>query len=330
MTVTMKSEYLTAVLGLVLATAVHADQSYFHREESNTEVTLNYRWLDAFGSERNLTFALDKEKMSSQHKLNKSFKPEIAQRYVYIQLQKAAQKVNPREARIHFRRLNTEIQIQVKSQNDKVADKWMREMQIVQEQALTDYLKQNYYDRYIGPYGEQGVKPDHIRFVDDSVHTVLPAAQAIYEQINEDSTSRTYVNLLLSWVQSIPYDTLEDRLTSYGSGFSSPAEVLTSNRGDCDSKAVLTAALLRSLLPKLHMIIIYLPNHALLGANLPFYGESEVSVNEGGIDYVLLEPTGPAIMKIGELGEETERYINNGMYTYEVIPNRDLVNLARN
>jgi hypothetical protein len=326
----MNFKYLIAVSGLLLATAVSANQSYFHREESDQAVTLKYRWLDAFGAERNLSFSLDKEKMSSQHKLNKSYKPEIAQRYVYIQLQKAAQKVNPREARISFRRLNSEIQIQVKSQNDKVTDKWMREMQIVQEQALTEYLQQNYYGRYTGPYGETGVKPDHIRFVDDSVHTVLPAAQAIYEQINEDSTSRTYVNLLLSWVQSIPYDALQDRLTSHGSGFMSPAEVLTSNKGDCDSKAVLTAALLRSLLPKLQMIIIYLPNHALLGANLPFYGESELSVNEGGIDYVLLEPTGPAIMKIGELGEETERYINNGMYTHEVIPNNDMANVARN
>lgn len=330
MTLTMKMKFLTAMAGLLLSVPVDAKQSYFHREETAKEVTLNYRWLDAFGTERNLTFSLDKNKMSAQHKVNKSYRPEIAQRYVYIQLQKAAQKVNPREARVRFRRLNNEIQIEVKSQNDRVAEKWLREMQIVQDQALTEYLRQNYYGRYTGPYGEQGVKPDHARFVDESVHTVLPAAQAIYEQINEDSTSRTYVNLLLSWVQSIPYDNLQDRLTSYGAGFMSPPEVLTSNKGDCDSKSVLTAALLRSLLPKLHMIIVYLPNHALLGANLPFYSESETSVNVGGLDYVLFEPTGPAILKIGELAEDTKRYINNGMYSHEVIPNQDMVNLARN
>lgn len=319
----MKLTSIAITIGLLFTCSVDASQSYFHREESATDVTLKYRWLDAFGTERNISFALDKSKMSAQHKLNKSFRPEIAQRYVYIQMQKAAQKVNPREARIRFRKLNNEIQILVKSQNDQVADKWMAAMQMEQEKALTDFLHQNYYERYYGPYGEQGVKPDHVRFVDDSIYTVLPAAQAIYEQIEEDSTSRTYVNLLLSWVQSIPYDELEDRLTSNGAGFASPAEVLTNNKGDCDSKAVLTAALLKSLLPKLHMVIIYLPKHALLGVNLPFFSESELSIKEGGIEYVLLEPTGPAIMKIGQVGEETERFINNGMYTYETIPNQD-------
>lgn len=317
---TMKLKHLTLVIGLTLGSVCDAKQSYFHREETTSEVILNYRWLDAFGTERDLSFSLDKDKLSSQHKLNKAFRPEIAQKYVYIQMQKAAQKVNPREARIRFRKLNKEIQIEVKSQNDEVADKWLSEMKNTREQALTDYLDQNYYDRYNGPYGEQGVKPDHVRFVEESMHTVLPAAQAIYEQIDEDSTSRTYVNLLLSWVQSIPYNALQDRMTSNGAGFLPPPDVLTSNIGDCDSKAVLTASLLRSLLPKLNIIIIYLPEHALLGANLPFYSEAEVSIKEGGVDYVLLDPTGPAITKIGVISEDSQRFIDNGMYTYEVVP----------
>lgn len=307
------------ILLCIFAVGAQAKQSYFHKEESPDEITLKYRWTDSFGTARNLSFDLDKQNISRQYKQNKSYRPEIAQRYVYIQLQKEAQKINPREARVSFRPLGREIQINVVSDSENITNKWQNHLNNTQEKAFVEYLGMNYYDRYISPYGQKGVKPDHTRFVAESVKVLLPAAQAIYEQIDEDSTSRTYVNLLLSWVQSIPYDTLEDRMTSNGAGYLAPTDVLISNHGDCDSKTVLTAALLRSLLPKLQMAIVYLPNHALLAANLPHF-DTEHVINEGGIEYVLLEPTGPAVMRIGRLGEETERHINSGMYTVDIVP----------
>ncbi|MCC2605377.1 transglutaminase-like domain-containing protein [Planctobacterium marinum] len=307
-----------ALMSLLCAFA-NASQTYFHKEETPNKVHLKYRWQDFFGTHRSLSFELDKAQIATQNKQNKSYRPEIAQRYVYMELQRKAQTINPKEARVKFRSRNNELQIEVKSRSEQMIEKWTTELVAEREAAFDRYLAMNYYSRYVSPYGQTGVKPDHIRFVNEAVTALLPASQALYELMDDDSTSRAYVNMILSWVQSIPYNDLQDRMTSNGAGYLPPSEVLLTNKGDCDSKATLTAALLRSLLPNLHMTIVYLPNHALLGANLPHF-DGEEKVTEGGIDYLLLDPTGPQLMKVGEVSDETARYINNDMFKVEKLP----------
>ncbi|MBE1300084.1 MAG: hypothetical protein GJ680_09290 [Alteromonadaceae bacterium] len=315
----MRVSSILPILLVLLSASGQTKQSYYHKEENDKNITLQYQWRDSFGTQRNIEFDLEKDKIAKQYRQNKIYRPEIAFRYVYIEMQKHARTINPRDARIKFRNFKNELQIEVKAENTELQNKYLNDLLVARENAFVDYLKQNYYDRYRSPYGQLGVKPDHTRFVAESVTSLLPAAQAIYEQLDEESTSRAYVNLLLSWVQSIPYNALQDRMTSNGAGYLAPTDVLTANIGDCDSKTVLTAALLRSLLPQLHMVMVYLPNHALLGANLPHF-EGEAMISRDGIDSLLLEPTGPAIMKVGVLGEETERYIGNGMYVLEKVP----------
>lgn len=304
---------------ILVSHAAHAEQSHFQISENQRGVEIQYRWQDYFGTQRSLSFELDKNKVASQHKSNRVYRPEIAQRYVYIQMQKAAQKIHPKEARVRFTPRGNELQIKVTSSSDAIVSKWMNELTTVRETAFDQYLADNYYSRYESPYGQIGVKPDHKRFVTESVTALLPAAQALYEQLDEDSTSRTYVNLILSWVQSIPYNALVDRATSNGAGYLPPAEVILSNKGDCDSKTALMAAILRSLLPNLHMTIVYLPDHALLGANLPHFGDEE-TITDGGMQYLLLDPTGPRLMKVGEVSDETARFIGGEMYRLEKLP----------
>ncbi len=122
--------------------------------------------------------------------------------------------------------------------------------------------------------------------------------------------------MVLSWVQSIPYNTLENRLTSNGSGYSPPMKVISDNRGDCDSKSVLTAALLKALIPGIDLNMVFLNNHALLAANLP-HRENEHKINIGRSEFLLLEPTGPALMIAGQVGRQSEGAIAGGQYTLE-------------
>lgn len=306
-------------LSAILCVTTQAAQTYFHKEENAANIELRYRWQDYFGTHRSLAFSLDKSEIAAQTKQNKVYRPEIAQRYVFMELQRKAQTINPKEARVRFIPRGNELQIKVKSRSQQMIDKWMAELSLERDVAFTRYLEMNYYSRYESPYGQQGVKPDHIRFINEAVTALLPASQALYELMEEDSTSRAYVNMILSWVQSIPYDTLEDRVKTNGAGYLPPTEVILTNKGDCDSKAALTAALLRSLLPNLHMTLVYLPEHALLGANLPLF-DGEEKITAGGIDYLLLDPTGPKLMKVGEVSDETARYINNDMYRVEKLP----------
>lgn len=299
--------------------SLFAEQTAFSRQESDNAYTFNYKWTDYFGAARELTFDLDRKILNEQFRHNKAYRPEIAQRHVFIALQKQVQKVNPKEARIRLQRISNEIRITVRASSQTDQQQWLGKMLQAKEDAFDNYLYENHYARYVSPTGQEAVKIDHVRFAAENIRVVLPAAQAIYEQLEQKSSTRSYVNLLLSWIQSIPYNTLEDRLVSNGSGYAPPSDVIANNIGDCDSKTVLAAALMRSLLPNLSMVIILTPTHALLGANLP-RRENEATIEVDGLEYLLLEPTGPSLMPAGIIGEVSRYGIDSGLYTFEKVP----------
>lgn len=297
----------------------YGQQLSFNKVKQDEATQLQFQWLDKDNNKQNLTFNLSNQ-IIQQHSANRAnYMPDIAQRFIYIELMKQAQKIDPREARVKIQRLGKDIRIKVKSNRPEMYDKWFAEMRKNKELAFENYLFQNYYAKYETHLGQKGIKPDHIRYLKESKDDLLSVAQGLYELLPQGSDARTYVNMMLGWIQTIPYDTLEDRLVSNGSGYFSPVEVLANNRGDCDSKTTLAASLLRALFPELSMVMIYLPNHALLGANLS-RRSSEKTVTIKGIDYLLIEPTGPALLAAGMVAQSTLNDIASGMYTYEKIP----------
>lgn len=296
-----------------------AEQRKFNKTDEGNRLKLSYEWLTQSQLPLELSFLLPKDKLNSQFKSKKNYMPDIAQRHVYIELMKAAQKVNPKEARVKILKRGRDYKISVSSRSPELVQKWQKNMEDKQQQAFDEYLEENYYTRFVNHLGQEGVKPDHIRYLQESRDLVLPAAQAIYDKMEPGSDSRDYVNLLMSWIQNIPYDQLENRLTSNGSGYFSPAEVMTNNLGDCDSKTTLAASLMRALLPNLPMVMVYLPDHALLGAVLS-HRNNEQTLNVNGMEYLLMEPTGPALLNIGQISKDSKADIAGGMYTTERIP----------
>lgn len=296
-----------------------AEQRNFSKSNTADGLQLSYEWLTQSQLPIKLSFTLPRDKLNSQFRAKKNYKPDIAQRHVYIELMKAAQKVNPKEARVKIVKLGRDYKISVSSRSPENLQKWQDNMALKQREAFDEYLEENYYIRFINHLGQEGVKPDHIRYLQESRELVFPAAQAIYDKMEQGSDTRDYVNLLMSWIQNIPYNELEDRLVSNGSGYFSPAEVMTNNLGDCDSKTTLAASLMRALLPNLPMILIYLPDHALLGAGLS-HRDAEQTLEVNGMEYLLMEPTGPALMNIGQISDDSMADIANGMYTTERVP----------
>ncbi|GAA6182839.1 hypothetical protein [Aliiglaciecola sp. NS0011-25] len=297
--------------------AVDAQQLQFNQSSDGENVVFNYQWIDQSNQTKTLEFSLDKSAAQDQYQNQTVFKPEIAQRYVYIELMKQAQRVDPKEARVLIQQRGNRLEIEVTSRYQEMLDKWKSLMSEKQDSAFDDYLFANHYTRFVNHLGQEGVIPDHIRYIQESREILLPAAQAIYEQLEQGSDTRTYVNLMLGWIQTIPYNELTSRIDSNGAGFFTPIEVLNNNKGDCDSKATLTASLMRSLLPDLSMAMVYLPNHALLAVNL---GErpDEKAIDIRGAQHVLIEPTGPAMVSIGKISDDTARHIANG--TFRVVP----------
>jgi hypothetical protein len=305
-----------AITFLSIHLSSFAEQVAFNKSKQNNELIFNYTWTDTQELSRNLTFTLPMRQLNRQ--IHKKFIPELAQQYVYIELHKAARKIDPREARVEIQRRGLEILIQVSSRSDKLLDRWQRSMEQSKQKALDQYLEDNYYSHFRTYLGQEAIKPDHLRYIKENQSELLPIAQAVYDKLPTNSETRAYVNLVLSWVQSIPYNELKSRVTSNGAGYLPPLSVVANNQGDCDSKTVLMASLIRSLIPDVKMTMVFLPNHALLGIVLPFR-TNEQTIDIDGLDYLLMEPTGPAKIPLGEIANSSARDIAGNMYTLEEI-----------
>lgn len=293
-----------------------SQQLSFNKSKKSKGMYFNYTWSDHQEKTSDISFSLPFRQLNKQN--HKKFIPNLAQQYVYIEMHKAAKKIDPKEARVHIQRRGQDIHIQVTSRSNKLLAKWQRSMNQGQQKALDQYLQDNYYNHFRSYLGQKAIKPDHLRYVSENTAALLPVAQAMFEKLPTNSKTRAYIHLVLSWVQSIPYNELKNRLTSNGAGYLPPLSVIANNQGDCDSKTVLMASLVRSLFPDVKMTMVFLPNHALLGIALPFRKNGQ-TLNIDGMDYLLMEPTGPSKIPLGEISNRSAQYIAGNMYSLEEV-----------
>jgi hypothetical protein len=73
------------------------------------------------------------------------------------------------------------------------------------------------------------------------------------------------------------------------------------------------AALLKAYNPRINVEMVYLRNHALLAVAMPSMPRDQ-TINKKGIKYVLLEPTGPAQLGIGEVDDDTKMALRNRQF----------------
>ena len=120
---------------------------------------------------------------------------------------------------------------------------------------------------------------------------------------------RAEAAVLLRFVQAIPYDRLLADARDGGAGFLPPLNLLAANRGDCDSKVALLAALLAAVLPGRPSAALLLPDHAVLALALePLPGERTFVLD--GVPMVLLEAAGPALLPPGTVADDTRRLLD--------------------
>jgi len=296
----------------------NAEQLSFRTTTDQDSIQFQYQWIDGDNQIQHLEFALPASIVQSTATSHPNYNPDIAQRHIIVALYKEAQKIDPRDASISIKPDNEKINISVRSQSNEKADNILASLKAVQQNAFEHYLNAHYFTQYTTIFNQKALKPDHLRYVSESIKPLIPVSQAFYEKINRNNDARAYFNLLLSWVQSIPYSTLEDRVSSNGSGFTPPLGVILQNKGDCDSKAVLTSALVRTFLPTTKMIMVYLPHHALTGVALTPLAQDE-TIEFDGETYILYDPTGPALLPFGQVSPETKNYIITGRYQVESI-----------
>ena len=187
----------------------------------------------------------------------------------------------------------------IRQQSDALSQQIRAELDDISRQM--EGFQQDYFQaRWYRTYKENSLLPDYARIAQAALPGLEPMTEPLRNWLRGLS-QREAINRLLFFVQSIPYDELQDR--AHDSGFLVPMDVLVENRGDCDSKSVLFAALLHHLYPQLEVGMVVLKNHALVALGVPV-AAADTTLSRWGKRWVLAEPVGPRISPLGRAGEE--------------------------
>ncbi len=97
-----------------------------------------------------------------------------------------------------------------------------------------------------------------------------------------------------------------------------PLTAVVMGWGDCDTKSGLMASILSNW-GQMRMVGVGVPGHYLMGV-LQIPEKGDVFVQYGGLQYVLVEPAGPAWFPVGQVADTTMTLLRNGGEGYRIEP----------
>jgi hypothetical protein len=289
------------------------------RQQSNGHTQFSYQWPDAPA----LQFQLADEHLNTYRGLRR-YQPHMAEQAVRNALirKSASLQQQHRGSRILLSAPNLPLSFTVQAQDRQIAAQLQQEMASTQQKALQDHLYQGYYFLLQDSLKGQGVIPDHVRYMQDALPQLQPVADAFITLYGKQNV-RDIAIALTRWVQQIPYRDMENRISSNGQGYVAPTQLIYDHQGDCDSKAVLWATIMRHIFPTLEIRILYLPEHAVIAAQIPAT-ETEQIIELGTDSLLLVDPTGPALLKLGQIGDKYQPYLKNKQFTQRAFPHRKI------
>ncbi len=292
---------LLAALGV--AGSVEAQQVEFKRTIRAGEERLFYRWRDYSRQEFNTTFSLSREAVRQAEGSFREFSVDAMWRVIETDM-RGEIAVSSQGARVDLRRSGNRMDWNIEGRDQATVDglnrRLVERLKVSQDAFLARHLRR---------------KVDERRIMVDfaaAVHTLQEPMRAAAWALGEDRigiTDRARVAHALAFFQAIPYAVLDDPARQGGDFLPAPA-LLSQNRGDCDSKAVALAALLRTFVPARKLAVVTMPGHAILAVDLPAEpGERTIQV--GGRAMVVLEAAGPVLIPIGQVDANTERLLGS-------------------
>lgn len=307
-------------LSLIFPLRAYSEQLEFIKSDVGGSIHYYYQWRDLDDNIQELSFALKKSDIGNNYRHFKALRPSLLHMYSLRELKRAIAKLDRKKGSVSLLPRVQQIEFSITSQDPE----WLKETQStltsVYETSLKAYLRKEHYiefDDFISTSDVITFKPDHVRFVLEHPEPASPLVTALRDK-HPNATPREMASFLLGWIQSIPYDEMENRATSNGAGFVPPIHLINQNKGDCDSKVTLMAHLMRQLYPKVKMAIVFLPKHALLGMNLS-YLQSDETIDIGGYSYTLSEPVGPGLIEFADAAPSSLRHIESGLYRTELL-----------
>ncbi len=286
------------------------------RQLKGQHTEFSYLWPP----EPELRFSLD-NKALNQYRGLKRYMPHMAQQAVRHALLRKAAALQASGVRVQFSPANLPLQYSVQAADPAAAAKAVATLNALQDSALSDYLGKGYYYLLDDPIKGKGVIPDHLRFMQDALPGLQPVADAFIASYGKKNI-RQIAARLTQWIQQIPYRDLDDRIASNGKGYAPPLQLIFDHSGDCDSKAVLWASVMRLIFPTLVIKIIYLPNHAVIAAQVPATDTEQV-IDLADASLLLIDPTGPAPLKLGQISADFQPALQSQQFSQRTFPTLD-------
>ena len=279
--------------------AAKGTQKTFELEKEETTWSFSYVWVDGSGAKQRAAFALPADELTDDRE-ERTWLPRKALNDHMVSSIRTWAKGRRGPAKIKASAKGDTVLIGASGPR-KQAKTALRAAENVRDQALAEWLADHRFTELKG-----GLSFDHALLVNDYTEPIRPVAEALQR---EGDDARTFAQRALSFVASIPY---EARKRKGGDpGYRRPLALLTRNRGDCDSKAVLYLALIRAAYPEVPTAVVYVPNHALTAVGLPVQ-PGDRGFTYDNTDFIYAEPVGPALYSVGEPAKENRRAAKRG------------------
>jgi hypothetical protein len=295
-----------AVLAALVAFcgAAESQQLDFKRISRSGDELLSYRWKDAERHEHAVAFTLTREAIKEAEASFREFSMEAMWRTLELDLRDEVERFGD-GARINLSRNIEGLHWTLQARDQKSVDLLSQKVTERLEKAQQSYLR-TYMRRMVA---QRRVMVDFAAAASAMQSPLRAVARALGDVPGVASDDRARIALALSFFQEIPYAVLEDKQRRGGDFLPGPA-LLAQNRGDCDSKAVALAAVLKDFTRWRKLVVVTMPGHAILAVDLPAQ-EGDWIVRSGGRQYVALEAAGPVVAPIGNVGNVTAKYLRD-------------------
>jgi hypothetical protein len=291
-----------AALIALCAGAVDAQQLDFRRISRSGDELLSYRWKDADHHERAVAFTLTRQAIKEAETSFLEFSMDAMWRSLELDLRDEVEKFG-NGARINLSRNIDGLRWTLQARDQKAADLLSQRVSERLERSQQAYLRAH-LRRMVG---EHRVMVDFASAATAMQSPLRAVAKALGDAPDVANEDRDRIALALGFFQEVPYALLEDKQRRGGDFLLGPA-LLAQNRGDCDSKAVALAAVLKTYTRWRKLVVVTMPGHAILAVDLPAQ-EGDWTVRSGGRQYVALEAAGPVMAPIGRVGSITAKYL---------------------
>jgi hypothetical protein len=298
---------------IALSMGAEAQQLDFKRVSRSGDELLSYRWRDHDKHVHTLAFTLTRQAIREAESAFAEFSLEAMWPVVERDLRDEVARFGD-GAEIDIRRAPDGLRWKLRARDQKAIDQLSRR---VEERAVKS--KQVYLARYLRRMaGERRILVDFAAATRALQGPLRAVARALGDVPDVPNEERARIALALGFFQEIPYATLEDKQRQGGDFLPAPA-LLAQNRGDCDSKSVALAAVLRTYTRFRKLAVVTMPGHAILAIEMPAE-PGDATIRQGGRQYVAVEPAGPALMPIGRVGPQTAKYIGGLAREIEIWP----------